>query len=415
MPAANRSSSESTVSSTLAYAARHTARAAGFGCTRRRRRVRMPSVPSDPTKSFVRSMPLDDFRALLCSPPVTMTVPSARTTSAPSTSADVVPQRTACGPLALFATMPPSVHARPLPGSGGKKRPRSPRASWKSANTSPGSTTAWRFGRSISTIFRIRANDTTMPPRAATAPPVWPVPAPRGTIGVPVSAATRIAATTSAVVSGTTTTSGRCCIRRDQNDASYAYGSSVVGSSMTRSPGSTARNRSAIGLRVWRAMRSRYRRDISIQTAPIILSSHVRGEDLATCISCGLCLNDCPTYRVLGDEADSPRGRVQLIRQMVTTAGPVDEQVSGHLEACLVCRACETACPSGVPFGRIMEGAREELREREDGGALARTALDTVARPRRLALAARLADLGARLGLARLAARLPGPLGLGGG
>jgi len=89
---------------------------------------------------------------------------------------------------------------------------------------------------------------------------------------------------------------------------------------------------------------------------------------------------------------------------------PSDTTVD-HLEACLVCRACETACPSGVPFGRIMEGAREVLRAREGGGAFARTALDTVARPRRLALAARLADLGARLGLARLAAKLPGRIG----
>jgi hypothetical protein len=71
-------------------------------------------------------------------------------------------------------------------------------------------------------IRRIRANETTMPPRAATAPPVCPVPAPRGTIGVPVSFAIRMVAATSAVVSGTTTTSGRCCIRSDQNDASYA-------------------------------------------------------------------------------------------------------------------------------------------------------------------------------------------------
>ena len=115
---------------------------------------------------------------------------------------------------------------------------------------------------------------------------------------------------------------------------------------------------------------------------------------------------------MLGDEADSPRGRIQLIRTVVASPAAPSETTVGHLEACLVCRACETACPSGVPFGRIMEGAREVLREREDGGALARTALDTVARPRRLALAARLADLGARLGLARLAARaLPGRLG----
>ena len=114
---------------------------------------------------------------------------------------------------------------------------------------------------------------------------------------------------------------------------------------------------------------------------------------------------------MLGDEADSPRGRIQLIRTVIATPAAPSETTVGHLEACLVCRACETACPSGVPFGRIMEGAREVLREREGGGAFARAALDTVARPRRLALAARLADIGARLGLARLAARLPGRIG----
>src|SRR5216110_595357 len=103
-----------------------------------------------------------------------------------------------------------------------------------------------------------------------------------------------------------------------------------------------------------------------------IAPTHVRPDDLGTCISCGLCLNDCPTYRVLDDEADSPRGRVQRIRQLVSSTGPVDDGVAGHLEACLVCRACETACPSGVPFGRIMEGAREELRERETPRALAK-------------------------------------------
>jgi glycolate oxidase iron-sulfur subunit len=114
---------------------------------------------------------------------------------------------------------------------------------------------------------------------------------------------------------------------------------------------------------------------------------------------------------VLGDEADSPRGRIQLIRTVIASPAVPSDSTVDHLDACLVCRACETACPSGVPFGRIMEGAREVLREREDGGAFARTALDTVARPRRLALVARLADIGARLGLARLAARLPGRIG----
>jgi glycolate oxidase iron-sulfur subunit len=152
-------------------------------------------------------------------------------------------------------------------------------------------------------------------------------------------------------------------------------------------------------------IRSRYRRDISTQTAPINRSTHVRSDDLATCISCGLCLNDCPTYRVLDDEADSPRGRVQLIREMVQSTGPVDDGVAGHLEACLVCRACETACPSGVPFGRIMEAAREDLRERETPRVLATTVrrigLRTITRQGRLRVATRLLDLYVRSGAQR--------------
>ena len=123
-------------------------------------------------------------------------------------------------------------------------------------------------------------------------------------------------------------------------------------------------------------------------------------------MSCGLCLNDCPTYRVLGDEADSPRGRIQLIRQMVSTEAPLDEGVAGHLEACLVCRACETACPSGVPFGRIMEGAREDLRERERPHRLARAirrlGLGTIADQGRLRFATRLLDLYVRSGAQRV-------------
>ncbi len=132
----------------------------------------------------------------------------------------------------------------------------------------------------------------------------------------------------------------------------------------------------------------------------------MRPEDLATCISCGLCLNDCPTYRVLGAEADSPRGRVQLIRELVASPGAPEPQLAGHLDSCLVCRACETACPSGVPFGRIMEGAREVLRERRHDGRLAGAAstlgLGTVAARRRLAMATRVADLYVGLGLRRL-------------
>ena len=110
---------------------------------------------------------------------------------------------------------------------------------------------------------------------------------------------------------------------------------------------------------------------------------------------------------MLDDEADSPRGRIQLIRQMVTTeATPVDDRLAGHLEACLVCRACETACPSGVPFGRIMEGAREDLRERERPRRIAmavrRLGLATIADQGRLRVMTRLVDLYVRSGARRV-------------
>ena len=141
----------------------------------------------------------------------------------------------------------------------------------------------------------------------------------------------------------------------------------------------------------------------------------MRPEDLATCIACGLCLNDCPTYRVLEDEADSPRGRIQLIRTLVATEAVPEERLVGHLDACLVCRACETACPSGVPFGRIMEGAREVLHERKPHGFVRRIAtrigLGTIAYRGRLARASAFTDLYARSPLARVMRRF-GPRAL---
>lgn len=142
---------------------------------------------------------------------------------------------------------------------------------------------------------------------------------------------------------------------------------------------------------------------IDAQTAHRSISEHVSEADLKTCVSCGLCLNDCPTYRVLEDEADSPRGRIQLIRALVATDARPDASLVSHLDACLVCRACETACPSGVPFGRIMEGAREIVRDRAPQGGLGGMALAaglaTVSRPGRVGLATVLAGLYVRSGL----------------
>lgn len=84
-------------------------------------------------------------------------------------------------------------------------------------------------------------------------------------------------------------------------------------------------------------------------------------KDLDRCVHCGLCLNACPTYRELGVEMDSPRGRIYQMVQVATGAVPVSESYIEHMDLCLGCRACETACPSGVEYGKLIEAARTEL------------------------------------------------------
>lgn len=86
-------------------------------------------------------------------------------------------------------------------------------------------------------------------------------------------------------------------------------------------------------------------------------------QDLDRCVHCGLCLNACPTYRVLGLEMDSPRGRIYQMVQ-VHQGAPISESYIEHLDLCLACRGCESACPSGVQYGRLIEAARAEIENR---------------------------------------------------
>jgi glycolate oxidase iron-sulfur subunit len=139
-------------------------------------------------------------------------------------------------------------------------------------------------------------------------------------------------------------------------------------------------------------------------------------EDYARCVHCGLCLNACPTYRLWNLEADSPRGR---IRQMVSVeqaaqadplqkAIPLSASFVDHIDKCLDCRACETACPSGVQYGKLVEYARARIAQEYPRPFFSRLMRNFVFRqllphPKRIAVAARLLRIYQRSGLQSLA------------
>ena len=83
---------------------------------------------------------------------------------------------------------------------------------------------------------------------------------------------------------------------------------------------------------------------------------------LRKCVHCGFCTATCPTYQLLGDELDGPRGRIYLMKQMVEGA-PVTRSTLTHLDRCLTCRSCETTCPSGVQYGRLVEVGRKHAEQ----------------------------------------------------
>ncbi len=96
-------------------------------------------------------------------------------------------------------------------------------------------------------------------------------------------------------------------------------------------------------------------------------------ELLRTCVHCGLCLNHCPTYKTLGMEMDSPRGRIYQILHVNEGDMAMSEAFATHIDRCLGCLACETACPSGVKYGRIVERARAQIETRYRRPLTART------------------------------------------
>jgi glycolate oxidase iron-sulfur subunit len=131
-------------------------------------------------------------------------------------------------------------------------------------------------------------------------------------------------------------------------------------------------------------------------------------DDYAHCVHCGLCLNHCPTYKLWGLEADSPRGRIRQIVLVDQGRLPLGDSFVKHIDQCLDCRACETACPSGVEYGKLVEAARAQIEQNYRRPFFSRLARDFVFRsllpyPRRIAILARLLYVYQRSGLQSLA------------
>lgn len=140
------------------------------------------------------------------------------------------------------------------------------------------------------------------------------------------------------------------------------------------------------------------------------LGDAASGLDL--CVHCGFCLQACPTYLVLDDENDSPRGRLMLMRGAVEGGISVeDPALTTHIDRCLGCRACETACPSGVPYGQLLEATRATFVMRRPLGRVTSAVLATMANATMRRVAFGLARLARALRLTSLLARLPGRAG----
>jgi len=128
-------------------------------------------------------------------------------------------------------------------------------------------------------------------------------------------------------------------------------------------------------------------------------------DGLQQCIHCGMCLEACPTYRLTGLETESPRGRIHLMQAIFEGRIEPVPEARVHLDRCLACRACEAVCPSGVPYGRILETTRADLARRDGPSPVRDALLWLVSHRRALALVATLLRIPERLGLRALLRR----------
>ena len=133
---------------------------------------------------------------------------------------------------------------------------------------------------------------------------------------------------------------------------------------------------------------------------------------LDACVHCGFCLQACPTYLALDDENDSPRGRLLLMRELLNGGlTPDDPSLNTHIDRCLGCRACETACPSGVPYGHLLEATRATIADAHRLPLVGRAVLFVFARARLLAFVLGAARLLRATRLPEILSRLPGQAG----
>ena len=141
---------------------------------------------------------------------------------------------------------------------------------------------------------------------------------------------------------------------------------------------------------------------VAHEPAPVESESDAFGiayDDFLSCVHCGLCTAACPTYQETADENNSPRGRIYLMRAVVDDRIDLTESIREHLDLCLDCRACETACPSGVRYGRLIEPFRNHTCDAPPGWFERHVMFGVLADRERLGRALRLARLAQQTGL----------------